>query len=102
MNESPGAAAVASAATIGHADRRWLFEGLGLTIVVIVLAVIFSLINPRFATVVNFINILTQASYYVIIAVGMTFVTSSVRQSNTVKSPWKNPVWSGIVFAVVM
>ena len=77
MNESPGAAAVASAATIGHADRRWLFEGLGLTIVVIVLAIIFSLINPRFATVVNFINILTQASYYVIIAVGMTFVITN-------------------------
>ncbi len=77
MNESPGAAAIPSAAAIGHADRRWLFEGLGLTIVVIVLAVIFSLINPRFATVVNFINILTQASYYLIIAVGMTFVITN-------------------------
>ena len=76
MNESLGAAA-APTATIGHADRRWLFEGLGLTIVVIVLAVIFSLINPRFATVINFLNILTQASYYVIIAVGMTFVITN-------------------------
>ena len=38
---------------------------------------IFSLINPRFATVVNFINILTQSSYYVIIAVGMTFVITN-------------------------
>lgn len=62
---------------IGHADRRWLFEGFGLAIVLIVLAIIFSLINPRFATVVNFLNILTQASYYVIIAVGMTFVITS-------------------------
>ena len=61
----------------GHADRRWLFEGLGLTVVVIVLAVIFSFINPRFATVINFLNILTQASYYVIIAVGMTFVITN-------------------------
>ena len=76
MNDSPSMAAAPRAA-IGHADRRWLFEGLGLTIVVIVLAVIFSLINPRFATVVNFINILTQASYYVIIAVGMTFVITN-------------------------
>ena len=76
MNESPGAAAP-SVAAIGHLDRRWLFEGLGLTIVIIVLAVIFSLINPRFATVVNFINILTQSSYYVIIAVGMTFVITN-------------------------
>ena len=76
MNESPGAAAP-SVAAIGHLDRRWLFEGLGLTIVIIALAVIFSLINPRFATVVNFINILTQSSYYVIIAVGMTFVITN-------------------------
>ena len=76
MNETLGAAA-SSGAAIGHADRRWLFEGLGLTIVVIVLAIIFSLINPRFATAVNFINILTQASYYVIIAVGMTFVITN-------------------------
>ena len=75
MNESPGA--VAATATIGHADRRWLFQGLGLTIVVLVLAVVFSLINPRFATVFNFLNILTQASYYVVIAVGMTFVITS-------------------------
>jgi ribose/xylose/arabinose/galactoside ABC-type transport system permease subunit len=66
-----------SAPGIGHADRRWHFEGLGLAIVLIVLAIIFSLINPRFATVVNFLNILTQASYYVIIAVGMTFVITS-------------------------
>lgn len=62
---------------IGHADRRWLFKGLGLTIVVIGLALIFSLINPRFATITNFANVLTQASYYIIIAVGMTFVITS-------------------------
>lgn len=62
---------------IGHADKRWLFEGLGLLIVLIVLGVIFTLINPRFASVDNFLNILTQSSYYVIIAVGMTFVITS-------------------------
>ena len=68
---------VTAANSIGHADRRWLFEGLGLTIVIVVLAVIFSLINPRFASVANFVNILTQASYIIIIAVGMTFVITS-------------------------
>ena len=66
-----------SANTIGHADRRWLFEGLGLAIVIVALAFIFSFINPRFATVANFLNILTQASYYIILAVGMTFVITS-------------------------
>lgn len=69
--------ATTTAQRIGHADRRWLFEGFGLAIVLVVLAIIFSLINPRFATVANFLNILTQASYYVIIAVGMTFVITS-------------------------
>ena len=34
-----GQTAIASPSTIGHADRRWLFDGLGLTVVVIVLAV---------------------------------------------------------------
>ena len=69
--------ALADARTIGHADRRWHFEGLGLTAVIVVLAVIFTLINPRFATVANFTNILTQASFFIIIAVGMTFVITS-------------------------
>ena len=71
------AAPAAGAGAIGHADRRWLFEGLGLTVVVVVLAVAFALVNPRFATAANFINVLTQASYYIILAVGMTFVITS-------------------------
>lgn len=37
---------------------------------------IFTLINPRFASVDNFLNILTQASTYIIVAMGMTFVIS--------------------------
>lgn len=65
------------AQTIGHADRRWLLEGIGLALVVVAVAVIFSFINPRFATIDNFFNILTQASYYMIIAVGMTFVITN-------------------------
>ena len=69
--------AVNASSAIGQADQRWLFKGLGLTIVVIMLALAFSMINPRFATLANFANILTQASYYVIIAVGMTFVITS-------------------------
>ena len=62
---------------IGHADRKWIFQGMGLTIVIIVLALIFYLINPRFGTISNFLTILTQASYYIILAVGMTFVITS-------------------------
>ena len=62
---------------IGHADRHWLLQSVGLTVVVIVLAIIFSLINPRFATLVNLANVLTQASHYIVIAVAMTFVITN-------------------------
>mgnify|MGYP001813012239 CR=1 FL=1 len=62
--------------SIGDADRRFRLDGLGLTLVIIVLGVIFTLINPRFASVENFLNILTQASTYIIVAMGMTFVIS--------------------------
>lgn len=62
---------------IGTADRRWLFKGLGLTLVVIALALLFAWLNPRYATVTNLVNILTQASYDIVIAVGMTFVITS-------------------------
>ena len=63
--------------SVGHADRRWLVEGLGLTFVVVVLAIVFTWINPRFATVANLGNVLTQASHVIIIAVAMTFVITS-------------------------
>ncbi len=60
--------------SIGSADRRFRLEGLGLTLVIVALGIIFTLINPRFASVDNFLNILTQASTYIIVAMGMTFV----------------------------
>ncbi|MEL0325944.1 MAG: ABC transporter permease, partial [Burkholderiaceae bacterium] len=63
--------------SIGHADKKWIFQGIGLTIVVILLAIIFSFINPKFATTTNLLNILTQASFYIILAVGMTFVIAA-------------------------
>lgn len=63
--------------SVGYADRPWLFQGIGLTVVVIVLAIVFSLINPRFATLANLANVLTQSSHIIIIAVAMTFVITS-------------------------
>jgi ribose/xylose/arabinose/galactoside ABC-type transport system permease subunit len=63
--------------SIGHADKKWIFQGIGLTVVVVLLAIIFSFINPKFATTTNLLNILTQASYYIILAVGMTFVIAA-------------------------
>ena len=63
--------------SIGNANKKWIFQGIGLTIVVILLAIIFSFINPKFATTTNLLNILTQASYYIILAVGMTFVIAA-------------------------
>ena len=66
------------AGSVGYADRHWLLQSVGLTTVVIVLAIIFTFINPRFATFANLANVLTQASHYIIFAVAMTFVITSV------------------------
>lgn len=67
----------AGANAAGHADRRWAFEGLGLTLVIVALAILFTAINPRFASLTNFVNILTQASFIIVMAAGMTFVITS-------------------------
>lgn len=60
--------------TIGHADRRFRLDSLGLTLVLVALIVLFAIINPRFATYANLLNVLTQASTYIIVAMGMTLV----------------------------
>ncbi|MDE0112612.1 MAG: hypothetical protein OXN84_10060, partial [Albidovulum sp.] len=70
-------ATVESERTIGHADRRWLFLGIGLTAVIIVLAIVFFALYRGFGRLGNLIYILTQASFIIVIAVGMTFVITS-------------------------
>ena len=62
--------------SIGGSDRRFRLEGVGLTIVLIALVLLFTWINPRFGTLANLANVLTQSSTYVIVAMGMTFVIS--------------------------
>lgn len=74
---SAPAAKGSTSTSVGYADRRWQFQGIGLTLVVVVLAITFSLINPRFATFANLANVLTQSSHIIIIAVAMTFVITS-------------------------
>ena len=56
------------------ARLKGLGEPLGLGAALLVLIVIFSFINPRFATVANLQNILDQTSLPLIIAVGATLV----------------------------
>ena len=58
----------------GNSDVRFRFDNLGLTLVLLALIVLFTLINQRFASFSNIINVLTQASTYIIVAIGMTFV----------------------------
>lgn len=70
---SPASVAV-TAKGIGQADRRFRLDSLGLTLVLIALIIMFSFINPRFATYSNLLNVLTQSSTYVIVAMGMTLV----------------------------
>lgn len=62
------------AKSIGQADRRFRLESLGLTLVLLALIILFTIINPRFASWANMLNVLTQASTYVIVAMGMTLV----------------------------
>lgn len=68
------AASLPKAKSIGQSDRRFRLDSLGLTLVLIALIVLFTLINPRFASWANMLNVLTQASTYVIVAMGMTLV----------------------------
>lgn len=70
-------AAADNVKVVGNSDRKYPLEGLGLTVVIIILAIAFTLINQRFASIDNFLNIVTQASTYIIIAMGMTFVIST-------------------------
>tara|TARA_R110000868_G_scaffold106340_9_gene291718 strand:- start:2443 stop:3477 length:1035 start_codon:yes stop_codon:yes gene_type:complete len=58
----------------GNSDAKFKFDNLGLTLVLLGLILLFAFINPRFATLSNMINVLTQASTYIIVAIGMTFV----------------------------
>lgn len=60
--------------SIGQADRRFRLDSLGLTLVLLALIAFFAVVNPRFATYSNMLNVLTQASTYVIVAMGMTLI----------------------------
>lgn len=59
---------------LGQNDRKFRMESVGLTFVLVALIVLFTLINPRFASIPNLLNVLTQASTYLIVAMGMTLV----------------------------
>ena len=61
----------------GRADGTFSFQGLGITIFLLLVIAIFSVVNPRFLAVENFLNILTQAAPFIIMAVGMTFVIAA-------------------------
>ncbi len=51
-----------------------LMEKAGPFAALVVLAIIFTAINPRFIYLSNIINVIRQAAVYIILAVGMTFV----------------------------
>ena len=61
----------------GRADGAFSFQGLGITVFLLLIVVVFSFVNPRFFATENFLNILTQAAPFIIMAVGMTFVITA-------------------------
>ena len=61
----------------GRADGSFSVDGLGITAVLLAIIVIFSFVNPRFLSTANFLNILSQAAPFIIMAVGMTFVITA-------------------------
>ena len=62
---------------VGRADSKFSFQGWGITIFLLLIVAIFSFVNPRFLAVENFLNVLTQAAPFIIMAVGMTFVITA-------------------------
>jgi len=63
-----------TAAQLGRERAARLVQSFGAAIVLAVLVVVGSLAFPTFATVGNLTNVLTQSSFLLIVAVGMTFV----------------------------
>lgn len=57
-----------------RAQMGGFMEKMGPFTALVVLGVIFTLLNPRFILPMNLINVIRQASIYIILAVGMTFV----------------------------
>jgi ribose/xylose/arabinose/galactoside ABC-type transport system permease subunit len=60
-----------------HSDYKYyleLFSKFGIYVAFVVIVIIFSLVNPKFLTVDNIINIFRQGSFNAIIAMGMTLV----------------------------
>jgi len=57
-----------------RAQMGRVMEKMGPFAALVVLGVIFTSLNPRFILPMNLINVIRQASIYIILAVGMTFV----------------------------
>ena len=64
----------ASAPLAGLRERFARFPEAGMLIAVLVTAIIFTLIDPRFASVRNIANIASQISFLAVLAVSMTYV----------------------------
>lgn len=61
----------------GRADGAFSFDGMGITLFLLLIVVVFSFINPRFFSVENLMTVLSQAAPFIIMAVGMTFVITA-------------------------
>lgn len=69
-----------------------------LAIMIVVLITVFSVLNPRFLTIGNLVNIIDQNAALAIVAVGITFAVIS---TNIDLSPGSAVALSGVVIALV-
>jgi ribose transport system permease protein len=111
----------------GTSRRRWGISFLqrlnvgflrkyAVVLVLLLLILVFSLVSERFFTLRNFSNIFTQNTYFIIVAIGMSFVLISGGIDLSVGYQmslvgvmtammmvlWNFPVWAAIILGIVL
>ncbi|CEM61538.1 ABC transporter permease [Treponema phagedenis] len=66
-----------TANTIDTKKLASLIQTYGIVLVLIIMIIVISILNPRFLGVTNLFNVLSQTAIYGILALGMTFVITS-------------------------
>lgn len=77
----------------GHITWQKIMLNCGLYLAILCIFILFAVINPDFLTVRNMVNVFEQSAYYLVCAVGITFVLVSGANDMSVGSQVAFPVW---------